>query len=86
MTSDRDLAQLPQGIEVGQFAPDFEPLLTPTQAAQLLQVHEKSVQSFARSGKLPAVRVGKAWRFRASALDAWVNSALQSDIQSRRES
>ncbi len=86
MTNDDVLTSSTQTIEAGQFAPNFEPLLTSEQAAKLLFIHEKTVQSFARSGKLPAIRVGKSWRFRASALDAWVNSALQSDIQSRRES
>ena len=57
----------------------FEPLLTAHEVAALLRIHEKTVLAFARAGKLPAVRVGKAWRFRASALDAWVSSALQSE-------
>lgn len=86
MTSDKVVAPSRQGSEADQPAPNFEPLLTSEQTAKLLRVHEKTVQSFARNGRLPAVRVGKSWRFRASALDAWVNSALQSDIQSRRES
>ena len=64
----------------------FEPLLTAGDAAKLLRIHEKTMQAFARSGKLPAVRVGRSWRFRASTLDAWVKGALQLDIQSRRES
>lgn len=64
----------------------FEPLLSAQQAGALLNLHEKTVQGFARAGILPAVRIGKAWRFRASALDAWVNQQIDSEKQSRRES
>lgn len=57
----------------------FEPLLSDAQAGELLGLHPKTVQRLARTGKLPAVRVGRYWRFRASALDAWI--ALQSTGQ-----
>jgi len=36
----------------------FEPLLTAQEAARLLRVHEKTVQGFARAGRLPAIRIG----------------------------
>ena len=57
----------------------FEALLTAEGAAELLQVHTKTVQAMARTGKIPCVRMGKYWRFRASSLDAWVREALQSE-------
>ena len=64
----------------------FKPLLTAGEAAELLRIHEKTVQSFARAGWLPAVKLGGGWRFRASALDAWVRESQQSEQQSRRKS
>ena len=48
---------------------DFEPLLTDAEAAELLGLHPKTIQRLARTGELPAVRVGRYWRFRASALN-----------------
>jgi excisionase family DNA binding protein len=57
----------------------FEPLLSDEQAAQLLGLHAKTVQRLARTGALPAVRIGRYWRFRASALDGWID--LQSTGQ-----
>jgi len=39
------------------------------QAADLLHLNVKRVQSLARAGKLPAVRVGRKWLFRRSELD-----------------
>jgi len=57
----------------------FEPLLSDVQAGELLGLHPKTIQRLARTGKLPAVRVGRYWRFRASALNAWIG--LQSTGQ-----
>ncbi len=37
--------------------------LTVQQAAELLHLNPKRVQSLARSGRLPAVRVGRKWLF-----------------------
>lgn len=62
----------------------FEPLLDVEQAAELLRCHPKTVQSMCRAGTVPTIRMGKYWRFRASALDAWVRDGLQSDHHSRR--
>ena len=67
-------------------AATFEPLLTASEAAELLRIHEKTALSFARQGKIPAIRVGAGWRFRASALDKWVREKLESPQQSRRKS
>ena len=51
----------------------FEPLLSDKQAGELLGLHPKTVQRLARQGELPAVRIGRYWRFRASALNAWID-------------
>jgi excisionase family DNA binding protein len=51
----------------------FEPLLSDTQAGQLLGLHPKTVQRLARQGELPAVRIGRYWRYRASALNEWID-------------
>jgi excisionase family DNA binding protein len=58
----------------------FEPLLNDVQVAALLGgLHPKTVQRMARRGQLPALRVGKYWRFRASELESWLR--LQSQRQ-----
>jgi excisionase family DNA binding protein len=57
----------------------FEPLLSDAQAAELLGLHPKTVQRLARTGKIPTVRIGRYWRFRASALNTWID--LQSTGQ-----
>jgi len=51
---------------------EFERLLDDAEAAGLLGVHPKTLQRLARSGEVPAVRIGRYWRYRASALNQWV--------------
>jgi molybdopterin-binding protein len=43
--------------------------LSVSEAAELLHLHPKRVQGLARSGKLPAVRVGRKWLFPADAIE-----------------
>ena len=54
----------------------FEPLLDDVQVATLLKVHPKTVQKMARNGELPAIRVGRYWRFLASALNSWIQQSM----------
>lgn len=54
----------------------FEQLLNSREAAKLLGVHPKTLMQMARRGEIPAVRIGKFWRFRASALDSWIKSEV----------
>src|SRR2546426_8896805 len=49
----------------------FEPLIDIVTAAGLLKIHPKPLQRMARGGQIPAVRIGRYWRFRASQLDSW---------------
>jgi excisionase family DNA binding protein len=50
----------------------FEPLLTAEEAAAHLLIHSKTLMRMARQFQVPAIRIGKYWRFRLSALDEWV--------------
>jgi len=54
----------------------FEPLLTTDEAATLLRIHPKTLQRMARKGEVPAMQVGKLWRFSASALLSWQEQKL----------
>lgn len=52
----------------------FEPLLSDTQAGDLLGLHPKTVQRLARAGDVPALRIGRYWKFRASQLNEWLET------------
>lgn len=45
------------------------------EAAALLHMNEKRVQSLARAGKLPAVRVGRRWLFQRDRIRALLGGA-----------
>ncbi len=49
--------------------------LTASQAADLLHLNVKRVQSLARAGKLPAVRLGRKWLFPRRRLEALLAGA-----------
>src|ERR1039457_5631407 len=57
----------------------FEPLLDDKQTGEMLGLHPKTIQRLARRGEIPAVRIGRYWRYRASVLNQWieVNSSGQ---------
>jgi len=57
----------------GQSDDVFEPLLDCKEAAALLRIHPKTLRTKARRGIIPAVQVGRLWRFRASALNQWLD-------------
>ena len=66
-------------LPLSHYEKDFEPLLGSEQAAQLLgHIHIKTLQRYARKGEVPGYRVGGHWYFRASELDAWLRSRLNS--------
>jgi len=54
----------------------FEPVLDSEEAAALLKIHPKTLQKLARDGKIPGVRIGKLWAFRASALNRWLEGKM----------
>ena len=54
----------------------FEPLLDSAQAAKLLQIHPKTLQRMARNGEVPAIQIGKLWRFRSSHLNEWAQGII----------
>ncbi len=54
-----------------------EPLVDAQRAAELLRVHPKTVKRLAQEGTIPGLKIGRVWRFRESALDAWMSSQLK---------
>jgi excisionase family DNA binding protein len=52
---------------------DIPDVLTPVQAAALLQVDEDAVLVLAEEGRLPGRRIGDEWRFARAAVVAWLS-------------
>ena len=48
--------------------------LTTEEVLEYLQVNLRTVYRLIKAGKIPAVRVGRQWRFRKRDIDAWLDS------------
>lgn len=73
-----------QGIESDQGVPS---LLTPEQVSELFNLKIRQVTELARQGRIPAVKLGRLWRFPGDSLKRWIeesqaNCISQNDITS----
>ena len=53
--------------------PTDEVFLTTEEVLAYLQVNLRTVYRLIKAGKIPAVRVGRQWRFRKRDIDAWLD-------------
>jgi two-component system cell cycle sensor histidine kinase/response regulator CckA len=51
-----------------------ETFLTTEEVLEYLQVNLRTVYRLIKAGKIPAVRVGRQWRFRKTDIDGWLDS------------
>jgi len=51
-----------------------EGFLTTEEVLEYLQVNLRTVYRLIKAGKIPAVRVGRQWRFRKGDIDAWLEA------------
>lgn len=63
--------------------PTFEPLLDLQEAALVLGMHWKTLETKARHREVPAFKVGKRWRFRLSSLNSWLDHGINSNTTDR---
>jgi excisionase family DNA binding protein len=47
--------------------------LTTEEVLSCLKVNPRTIYRLIKTGELPAVRIGRQWRFRRSDLDAWID-------------
>ena len=48
-------------------------IMTVKEIADYLKIAEKTAYRFASEGKLPGFKVGSAWRFKKTEVDAWIS-------------
>ena len=53
-------------------------LLSPEEACKFLKISPSHIKEMARKGILPAVKVGKFWRFPKGQLEQWVQEGMAS--------
>jgi excisionase family DNA binding protein len=54
--------------------PNDEVFLTTEEVLEYLQVNLRTIYRLIKAGKIPAVRVGRQWRFRKRDIDAWLDA------------
>jgi excisionase family DNA binding protein len=60
-------------------------IMTTRELAGYLKLHEITVCKYAANGQIPAIRIGRVWRFDKEAIDEWIIRG-QSQTQDRNES
>ena len=51
----------------------YAAFLTTEEVLGCLKVNPRTIYRLIKSGELPAVRIGRQWRFRQTDLDAWID-------------
>ena len=52
----------------------IDTFLSPLQIAEIFHVPVRTIQALARSGKIPALRIGRVWRFREADIRRWIET------------
>jgi excisionase family DNA binding protein len=47
--------------------------LTTDEVLDYLKVNPRTIYRLIKAGEIPAIRIGRQWRFRRSDLDAWID-------------
>src|SRR6187549_638344 len=58
-----------------------EGFLTTEEVLDYLQVNLRTVYRLIKAGKIPAVRVGRQWRFRKRGIGAWLESQRPRNVR-----
>lgn len=55
----------------------MDEILTIKEVAKYLKVNDRTVYRLAANKKIPAFKVGNAWRFRKNEIDQWISNQSQ---------
>jgi len=59
----------------GSSTPDHE-ILTLEEVAHYLRLKPQTIYKWAQERRIPAIKLGKEWRFRRSILDRWLDEQM----------
>lgn len=49
-------------------------IMTANEVADYLKLHHITILKYAGEGKIPAIRIGRVWRFDKDAIDKWITA------------
>ena len=61
-------------------------IMTAQEVAEYLRLAEATVYKLAQAGDIPAVKVGRAWRFKKNMLDEWFRDEANASPTLRQHS
>ena len=47
-------------------------IMTTKEMAKYLKLHEITICKLSKEGKIPAIRIGRVWRFDKNVIDEWI--------------
>ena len=60
-------------------------ILTLQELSEYLKIAERTLYGYARTGRIPAIKIGSAWRFRRRDIEEWLEQQrLATDSSTRR--
>ena len=60
-------------------------IMTTREIAEYLRLHQITICKFAAEGKIPAIRVGRVWRFDKEAVDKWISEGQSKNVPKRKK-
>ena len=66
---------LPQGTQKNEDktgVSTMAQIMTTKEIADYLRLHQITICKLSKEGKIPAVRIGRVWRFDKEVIDAWL--------------
>ena len=79
-----DLGRIEAQRELGELVGEHD-ILTAEEAAAYLRVARATLYRLAAKGQIPAVKVGRVWRFSRSLLDEWLEARMQANLGGRSQ-
>jgi excisionase family DNA binding protein len=73
---------MPENVQMKK---DFLTILTVREVAEYLRMSQAKVYRLANERCLPAVRIGKSWRFRKDLLDEWLSQCTEAGLKAEGE-
>ena len=64
------------GKELRMAGKQADDVMTIDELAAYLKLSKSSLYQFARTGKVPGVKIGEQWRFQKSAIDEWMRTGI----------
>jgi excisionase family DNA binding protein len=54
-------------------------IMTTKELARYLKLHEITICKYAAEGRIPALRIGRVWRFDREVIDKWIAKGTQQE-------